>query len=260
MKTSLFFLLFSLNLSAKPIILISYFDAFGEAPFNNSQRVGKLLMDQLRNHADFEVKLCSLPTVFDKSFYALEDCLKGLAESPKLVLGLGESNCRLKLETISRNSDKTSGPDNEGNERNSSFILSHGPKNIGMNYPLPEMYCSLTAQERQEVEVSNNAGSFVCNNLSYQFSHHYQDIPFGLIHVPSHHCRNLNNKTILSVDKLKKMIIRAMNSKDVKRLETQRKELQALRGQSRGNPCLHEFYNRSRGIDEKGLWTFLRPR
>jgi pyrrolidone-carboxylate peptidase len=257
MKLALLFVLFSINSWARPIIVVSYFDAFGKAPFNNSEKVAKILGENLKNHPAFELKLCSLSTVFDKSYYQLEDCVKALPEIPKLVLGLGESNCNLKIEILGRNLDRTKGPDNEGNERNNSVIIPDAPKEFGFNYPLPAMYCSLPNRDRSGIEVSNNAGSFVCNNMAYQFAYNYPEIESGFIHVPAHFCRNLESKTAVAVKNLEGMIAAAAESKTVMRLPVTKKEFEVLRDRSRRDKCLNEFYSRTKGVDEKGFWSFL---
>lgn len=255
MKLALFFILFSFSIWARPLVLVGYFDAFGQAPFNNSERVAKLLMEKMKGHPEVDLRLCSLQTVFDKSFYQLEDCLRDMPETPHLVLGLGESNCNFKVEIMGRNKDHTYGPDNEGNERVNSPVIPGGPAEIGLKYPLAKMYCSLPVQERKEIEVSNNAGSFVCNNLAYQFAYTYENLVFGFIHVPANHCRNLERKTATSVKNLESMILEAIKVKTVERLPVKKKELEVFRQQHRNDQCLSEFYKRAKGADEKGFWT-----
>lgn len=252
----IFSVLMSFNLWARPVVLLSHFDAFDKAPFNNSERVAHALYAKLKDHPDFELRLCALSTVFDKSFAQMENCLKDLKEKPVLVLGLGESNCNFKIETMARNLDKTYGPDNEGNERRNTQIFTDGSKALGFNYPLEKMYCSLDPRSRNDLEVSNNAGTFVCNNLAYQFTHYYPEETFGFIHVPSHNCRNISQKTQMAISNLTKMIPTAVKNSGTKVLPITKNELDAIRSTSKSDTCTNEFYKRVRGIDERGLWTF----
>lgn len=256
MKLAFFFLFFSVASHARPIVLLSHFDSFGKAPFNNSTKVALALAERVKNHPDFELKLCNLNTVFDKSFYQLEDCLAALPETPKLILGLGESNCNFKIEIMGRNLDKTKGPDNDGIERNNTPIIPNGPKEIGFNYPLPQMYCSLPESDRKETEVSNNAGTFVCNNMAYQFADKYDDLPFGFIHVPANNCRNLEAKNVVALRNLESMIKAAVKINEFTRIPTRKKELDELRA-NKSDKCINEFYKRAKGADEKGFWSFL---
>ncbi len=256
MKLLLFLLFTTLTAWAKPIVLISYFDAFNNAPFNNSEKVSLALVEKFNDHPELDLKICRLVTVFDKSFFELQNCMNELTESPKLVIGLGETGCKLKVETMARNLDHSQGPDNEGVERRNSPIELKGPSEIGFNYPLATMYCGLNHSEQKLLEISNNAGSFVCNNLAYQFLYTFEEIPFGFIHVPSHTCRDLDVKTNQSVEILTKMILKALLSQNDGRLKTRKVDLQTLRRNSSGDECRSDFYRRTKGIDEKGLWPF----
>ncbi|WP_408096654.1 hypothetical protein ACJVC5_16585 [Peredibacter sp. HCB2-198] len=252
---TVFALFMALDLWARPVVLLSYFDAFDKAPFNNSEKVALALNERLKNHPDFELKLCALSTVFDKSFAQLENCLKNESSAPTLILGLGEANCNFKIEIAGRNFDKTKGPDNEGNERKSTKILAEGEAAVALNYPLDKMYCSLDQKNRAEIEVSNNAGTFVCNNLAYQFAHYYPEETFGFIHVPSNNCKDLKSKTETAIANLSKMIPEALKHSS-QPLPIYKNDIKARRRSYESDACLNEFYKRVKGIDERGLWTF----
>lgn len=256
MNAAIFFLLFSTATWARPVVLLGHFDAFGKASFNNSERVAKRLYEKMKSHPEVDLKLCSLNTVFDKSFYQLEDCVRSLPDTPVMVLGLGEANCNFKIETMGRNIDRTKGPDNDGNERDNTPVIPDGPGEIGLNYPLAEMYCSLPVNDRKDIEVSNSAGTFVCNNLAYQFAYNNPETVFGFIHVPANNCRNLEQKSVTSIRNLESMILTAVKTKEIKRLPTRKKELEILRDKFENNQCLSEFYKRTKGADEKAFWTF----
>lgn len=256
MKLGLFLLLISFNLWAKPLILVSYFDTFGKASFNNSEKVGLALKTIFAQHPEVDVRFCELPTIFDKSFYAWENCLKSLPRNPDLALGLGETGCNLKIEIVGRNFDKTYGPDNDGNERKGSEIIKDGPRTIGFTYPLEKMYCALDKKTRNDIVVSNDAGSFVCNNLAYQVANYYNDLSFGFIHVPSNHCRGLDSKNKIVIQNLERMILAGAKVKQVSPLPTTKSEIAKRREASEANSCENEFYKRAKGTDEKARWPF----
>lgn len=241
-----FLILLTLSIStawAKPIVMISYYDAFNGAPFNSSERVAKNLALRLNTpEAAFEVKLCALNTVFDRAFAQSEDCLKNLPEAPVMFLGLGESTCDLKIETMMRNVDRTFGPDNAGNNRKKTTIVPSAPNVIGLRYPLPQMYCALNPAEKLKVVLSNDAGSFVCNNTAFQMTHFHPEIQYGFIHVPSNNCPNLAPKTEIAITLLEKMIKQGVSflqspdeneglphSSNDLRLATRKDELKRLR-------------------------------
>ncbi len=250
---------------AKPLIVISYFDAFGGAKFNNSERIAKILEGRLNSEgSEIEVRTCPLNTVYDKAFSQLEHCIKFQKEVPALVISFGESTCEVKLETIMRNKDESFGPDNEGNERKESPIKSGAPDLIGLRYPLPQMYCALSEQERKKVDISNFAGSFVCNNTGYQMSHYYPELQYGFIHIPANYCSRLDQITEDSIMILEKMILKATETLKTEnsdsnlphytneiRLPTTKEELKSLRAFYEKNECLSDFFQNFKAPDEK---------
>lgn len=256
MKLLILLLLLPLELWAKPLVLISYFDAFNRAPYNNSERIALELERRLNQEASpVTVKLCALNTIFDKAFAQSEDCLKANREAI-LMVGLGESTCEVKVEAMMRNNDKTGSPDNAGNHRHNTPVVAGAPKILGMNYPLPKMYCALTPKERRSLEVSNFAGTFVCNNTAYQMSHFYPEMQYGFIHVPANNCENLGRKNPDAIAKLEKMILAGaahITTLEVEpeRLPTMKAELKILRQDQRLQECEQDFYQRLKGADEK---------
>ncbi len=267
MKLVLLTLLFGTFAWAKPTVLVTYFDPFGKAQINNSETVAGLLMEEnLKLNNPYEMRFCKLQTKFDVSFDELRECLKALPKIPDLVIGLGEAGCELKVETMGRNLDRTIYADNAGEERQNTPIVIGGAKAIGFNYPLPEMYCSLSEVDRKMTEISSNAGSFVCNNLAYQTTWFEEDLTFGLIHVPNHNCHNLAAKNPSVVTRLLKMfasgiLISTTDSKRA-RLPVMKADLQILRSETKNDACLSEFYKRSRAFDDNNWFTlsqrFLR--
>ena len=243
---------------AKPVVLVSYYDTFGKASFNNSQKVAGLVAGALSQEA-FEVKLCALQTVYDRAYDQVEDCLKELKAPPVLYLGLGEFGCQMKIETMVRNFDKSFAPDNAGQDRNGP-VIPEAQKAMPLNLPAAEMYCSLGAKTRNDVVVSNDAGSFVCNSTAFRFNYHYPEIPAGFIHVPANNCRNLPVLTAQAVSNLTSMI-RAAVSTLVARdgqaisLPMTKAELQPLRN-NKADACRSEYFKRSKGVDESRWGIF----
>lgn len=264
---SLLFLASS-SLWAKPVVLVGYFDAFGNAKFNNSERVAKGLKASLGEEID--LRLCPMHTVFSKAYGQFEQCLKQLDAPPALALGLGEAGCDMKVEMVARNMDKTKGPDNAGEERNDTIIIDEAHYYLGLRYPLPQMYCALSKKERDDIVISNNAGSFVCNNMAFQSSYYYPDIMFGFIHIPANNCSRLESRTRSAVERLSKMIKGGVKYLDAQylispnvphtsnelRLPVFKLELNTLE-KSETDQCLKEFFKRARGVDQKGFLSFL---
>lgn len=243
---------------AKPTVLVSFFDPFGKAPVNNSETVANLLVAKSAN-LPFEIKLCKVQTKFDVSVEELRDCIAALPERPILVVSLGETGCDVKIETLGRNLDRTRGADNAGVERKNSPIVEGADAAVGFTYPLPNMYCALPEANRKALIVSNNAGSFVCNNLAYQMAWFETDLNFGFIHVPDHSCRNLAAKNQLAVETLLTMLdggVKASLARtELVRFPVKKTELESFRRRyDKDDKCLSDFYKRARGFDEKSLW------
>jgi len=248
---------------SKGTVLVSHYDAFGKAKFNNSEKIAQLLKEHFKN-SEIRIEICALKTVFDKSYGELENCLKSLPNAPILVLSLGEYGCEMKAETILRNYDFTQGPDNEGGERDGE-IIPNSKAFAGLRYPLPVMYCGLSKKERRFLTISNDAGSFVCNNTAYQMNQNYPDLQFGLIHVPANHCWNLDHKNKLTVKILSTMIQSGVQflgseffmspniphpSNELK-LPILKSEISDLANSfAESNACLHDYFKNSHGVDE----------
>jgi len=265
MKTIFLFLFICLSHFSwgKETVLVSFYGPFDGAQVNNSETIAKLLQKQYQSK-DIKIVLCKLETVFDKAFFNLENCLKSLKEEPAMVLSLGEFGCKLKAETMTQNFDSTTGPDNEGNERN-GVIYSDKKFIQALRYPLPEMYCGLEEKERSHVEISNYAGGFVCNNTAFQFSHKYPQLQFGFIHVPSHDCWFLKRKNKMVLNILSKMIYAGVNflsreyfitpeiphPSNENRLPVLKKELaQFIELFEKKDSCYEDFFLNSPAADE----------
>jgi len=257
---------------SKPIVMISYFDAFHRASFNNSETVAVALAQKLGSDSSpVSIALCPLNTIFDQAYAQTETCLKKLSPRPVMVVGLGESSCDLKVETMVKNNDQTVGPDNAGIQRSDTSIIAGAPLVLGLRYPLPQMYCALNRSERNNIELSNFAGSFVCNNTAYQMSYYYSDVLYGFIHVPANNCTNLTARTNSSILMLEKMITQGatylsgeLSEEDLPhtsnevRLSVKKNEIKKLRRQYQENECLEEYFKRVKGDDEKRIFQ-IRP-
>ena len=240
------------TLLAKPLVLVSYFDPFGKASFNSSEKVAKMVAQKLKNSSAVHIELCALETKFDKAYAQLENCMRDLPQKPDMVVSLGETGCNLKLEMAARNLDHTFGPDNAGVERKNSVILPEANSHLPMTYPLADMYCSLPKKERGNIFVSHNAGSFVCNNTAFQFSHYYSEMTFGFIHVPANNCRDISQLIGSSAERISIMLESAAKTNlEPKKLPLTKEEIAQLRRDSKGDECRSEFYGKARGVELK---------
>jgi pyrrolidone-carboxylate peptidase len=224
-------------------ILISYFDAFHKAPFNNSERIALELKNRFEKKSLINISLCSLPTIYDEAFLGLEDCLKTQKNLPDLVLSLGEGGCDLKLETSLQNNDHSYGPDNLGQERFNSPIILGAQTHLPLKYPMIEMYCSIKKISRNSIIISKSAGSFVCNNTAYKMRYYYPNVNYGFIHVPAHDCFMLQMKSQQTIQKLEVMIQSLVNIDltQTKEILINSDDIRSERAQRSG--CERDFYD-----------------
>lgn len=250
LKKFLLLTLITQSLWAKPLVIIAHFDPFGRSSTNNSTTVAHEISKILQNDSDVEVALCLLPTTFEKAFPKLEECIRSQSKTPSLVLGLGEAACDLKIETLTRNRDHSFSPDNAGTNRKNQKIIPTGEDYLGLSMTTEQMYCHLTNKEQKLVEISSDAGSFVCNNIIYQFSYTYPDDNFAFIHLPTSQCRGVESKNQKNIPVIIKMLKAGANAYSKEKIPTTQQRL-ILERNSRVNSCERNFY--------KGLKRNLGP-
>lgn len=173
--------------SGKRRVLITAFEPFDGRPENNSSRIAAAMKAHPELFPDIEVTICTLPVVYDQGAATAQGCLDRMAEKPDIVLSLGESGCKMQLETLAINEDDVPGaPDNAGNVRSHRTIVEGGPRRLGFDFPGQAMFCALSTEERKAVDVSNSM-NYVCNNTAYWMATKLRGsgIPYGFVHVPT---------------------------------------------------------------------------
>ncbi len=169
-------------------LLLTGFDAFGGASVNPSWLLAQALRGELLQ--DHRVVAGQLPTVFGASLDALDALL--VRHRPALVVCLGQAGGRsgLSLERVAINVDDARIPDNLGAKPVDQSIVANGPAAYFTSLPIKAML--LAAREAGvAAEVSQTAGTFVCNHVFYGLMHRLALEPTlrhttrgGFIHVP----------------------------------------------------------------------------
>lgn len=165
-------------------ILVTGFDPFGGEKINPALEAVKGLADTIKGA---EIKKLEIPTVFGKS----ADVVKAAIEEfkPDYVLNIGQAGGRFAIspERVAINVDDARIADNEGNQPIDVAIKEDGEAAYFTQLPVKAM---VTAIKKAGVpgEVSNTAGTFVCNHIMYQAQYmihkNYPEIKGGFIHVP----------------------------------------------------------------------------
>ena len=166
----------------KQTLLITGFDPFGGETINPAWEAVKLLPEQIGN---FRIHKLQIPTVFG---LAAETVLK-TAETihPDVILCVGQAGGRAAVtpERVAINLRDARIPDNRGNQPTEIPIVPDGPAAYFSTVPVAQM-----AQAIRDVglpgQVSNTAGTFVCNDTLYTLLHRYAgtNVKAGFIHVP----------------------------------------------------------------------------
>ena len=167
----------------KPTVLLTGFAPFGGEDNNPAwEAVQRLAGKSIRGH---RVVARCLPVAFGASLQALR---QAIAETqPALVLCIGQAGGRaqLSLERIAINVDDARIPDNEGARPIDEPVIADGPAAYFSGLPIKAMLAALRTAGIP-AEVSQTAGTYVCNHVFYGLMHALRDSPVrgGFVHIP----------------------------------------------------------------------------
>lgn len=168
-------------------VLLTGFDPFDGASVNPSwQAVQALHGECLLDHT---VVAAQLPTVFGESLR----CLTALLDEhrPALVVCVGQAGGRgaISLERVAINVDDAPIADNAGAQPIDAPVRPGAPAAYFTGLPIKTMRAELQAAGIA-AEVSQTAGTFVCNHVFYGLMHALatrrglRDARGGFVHVP----------------------------------------------------------------------------
>lgn len=167
------------------MILLTGFEPFGGQSMNPSWAAALSARDLLRT-AGVAVEAVELPCVFGAAGSVLRNALDDLL--PELVLCVGQAGGRerVSLERVAINCDDAPIPDNAGNQPVDVPVVPGGPAAYFTSLPVK---AALLATEKAGVpaEVSQTAGTYVCNHTFYTLMHELTFRPGvrgGFVHVP----------------------------------------------------------------------------
>jgi pyroglutamyl-peptidase len=166
--------------------LVTGFDPFGGSAVNPSWDAVHALHG--RTIAGHRLMGAELPTVFGASLRRLEALME--EHRPRLVVCTGQAGGRgaISLERVAINVNDARIPDNAGARPIDVPIVADGPAAYFTNLPIKAMLQRLL-DAGVRAEVSQTAGTFVCNQIFYGLMHllaqpAWQGVRGGLIHVP----------------------------------------------------------------------------
>src|SRR3954469_8353254 len=167
-------------------VLVTGFDPFGGSHVNPSWQAVRALDGRVISGR--RVIGAEVPTIFGKSLLRLAELVE--QHQPALVICTGQAGGRgaLSLERVAINVNDARIPDNAGAQPIDTPVAADGPAAYFTSLPIKAMLQALL-REGINAEVSQTAGTFVCNHVFYGLMHllaqpRWEHVRGGLIHVP----------------------------------------------------------------------------
>lgn len=165
-------------------ILITAFEPFGGEDRNPSLEALQRLPETI---GGARIHKLALPTAFHD---APRQAIAALdAHRPDAVICLGQAGGRagITVERVAINVDDARIPDNLGQQPVDAPIAKDGPAAYFTTLPIKNMAAAMTEADIP-ASISNSAGTYVCNHLTYVLLHHAAttglNTKIGFIHVP----------------------------------------------------------------------------
>ena len=168
-------------------VLLTGFEPFGGDALNPSWLAAQALHG--RRIAGHRVVAAQLPTVFGASLERLDALLHRHRPALVVCLGLAAGRAALSLERVAINVQDARMPDNAGAEPVDAPVVPGGPAAYFSTLPIKAMRAAAQAAG-VPAEVSQTAGTFVCNHVFYGLMHRLATEPAlagargGFVHVP----------------------------------------------------------------------------
>ena len=166
------------------IVLVTGFEPFGGEALNPSWEVCERLPREIAGH---RVETCLVPCAFRQAIEVVADAIE--RHRPAVVISLGQAGGRnaVGVERVAINVDDARIADNAGAQPVDEPIAPDGPAAHFATIPVKAVAAAIRAAG-VPAEVSNTAGTFVCNHLMYGVLHFIaargHATRAGFIHVP----------------------------------------------------------------------------
>jgi pyroglutamyl-peptidase len=166
------------------VVLVTGFEPFGEDDTNPSWEVCTRLPREI---AGLRVEVCRVPVEFRRAIEVVAAAIERHRPALVVSLGLASGRTHMGVERVAINVDDARMPDNAGAQPIDQPIAAQGPPAYFATLPVKAMVAEMHAQG-VPAEVSNSAGTFVCNHLMYGVLHYIAAKRLatraGFIHVP----------------------------------------------------------------------------
>lgn len=165
-------------------VLVTGFTPFGGESTNPSWEIVKALPD---NIGSYRIEKLRVPTEFNKAIDIAAAAIDKLQPQVVLCFGQAGGRSRMSVERVAINVDDARIADNAGRQVIDQPIRRNAPAAYFCTVPVKAMVAGMS-RANVPAEVSNSAGTFVCNHLIYGVLHHIASNSYatraGFIHVP----------------------------------------------------------------------------
>lgn len=166
------------------VILVTGFEPFDGEKTNPSWEICSRLPAAI---AGMRVETCRVPCEFRRSIEVVAEAIH--RTRPTIVVSIGQAGGRthVSLERVAINVDDARIPDNAGARPVDEPVASQGPPAYFATLPIKAMAAAMR-RAGVPAQVSNTAGTYVCNHLMYGVLHVLASeggaARAGFIHVP----------------------------------------------------------------------------
>ena len=170
--------------SAPRTVLLTGFEPFAGAATNPSWRAAHALHG--KRIAGHRIVARELPVAFGESLKRLRAAIREVRPAAVVCVGLAASRDAISLERIAINLDDARIPDNAGRQPIDVPVVDGGPDAYFSTLPIKAIFAALRTA-RIPAEVSQTAGTYVCNHVFYGLMHllrRRRGVRAGFIHVP----------------------------------------------------------------------------
>lgn len=178
------------------LVLVTGFDPFGGEKTNPSWDICKRLPKEI---AGMQVETCRVPCEFRRSIEVVAAAIERHHPALVICLGLAGGRSRLGVERVAINVDDARIPDNAGMQPIDEMIAPNGPPAYFASLPVKAMAAAMR-EVGVPAEVSNSAGTYVCNHLMYGVLHFLaasgHRARAGFIHVPYSESQVLDKRDV----------------------------------------------------------------
>ena len=163
-------------------LLVTGFDPFNGNTANPSWLAADALPDRV---GEFEIYRLQLPAIYGEAARMVLEYAESLQPDVILCLGLAGGRPAVTPERVGINVRSASIADNAGQQFTDMPIIPGGPAAYFSTLPVTAMAAAIR-DAGLPGQVSNTAGTYVCNDVLYTLCHHFagRATKVGFIHVP----------------------------------------------------------------------------